>query len=131
MLLFGREPQVPIDVAFGVIRNDSKDKIYSDYIADLQNKIKDVFDIVNRNANKSRDKQKAYYDLKAKAAKLLEGDRVLIKILAHEGKQTRGQMIYTWLQANRMLTYQYISLERKTVQVQRRHSTGIICCILT
>ena len=49
---------------FGLNRNDSKDKTYSDYIADLQNKIKDVFDIVNRNANKSRDKQKAYYDLK-------------------------------------------------------------------
>ena len=67
MLLFGREPKLPIDDAFGLNRNDSKDKTYSDYIADLQNKIKDVFDIVNRNANKSRDKQKAYYDLKARA----------------------------------------------------------------
>ena len=86
MLLFGREPKLPIDVAFGLNRNHSKDKTYSDYIADLQNKIKDVFDIVNRNANKSRDKQKAYYDLKARAARLLEGDRVLIKILANDGK---------------------------------------------
>ena len=42
--------------------------------------------MVNRNANKSRDKQKAYYDLKARAARLVEGDRVLIKILAHDGK---------------------------------------------
>ena len=86
MLLFGREPKLPIDVAFGLNRNDSKDKTYSDYIADLQNKIKDVFDIVNRNANKSRDKQKAYYDLKTRAARLLKGDRVLIKNFAHNGK---------------------------------------------
>ena len=86
ILLFGREPKLPIDVAFGLNRNDSKDKTYSDYIADLQNKIKDVFDIENRNANKSRDKQKAYYDLIARAARLLEGDRVLVKILAQDGK---------------------------------------------
>ena len=86
MLLFGRKSKLPIDVAFGLNRNDSKDKTFSDYIADLQNKIKDAFDIVNRNANKSRDKQKTYYDLKARAVRLLEGDRVLIKILAHDGK---------------------------------------------
>ena len=79
MLFFGREPKLPIDIAFGLNKDDSDNKTYSEYITDLQGKIKDVFDIVNRNADKARDKQKAYYDLKARAAQLLEGDRVLIK----------------------------------------------------
>ena len=77
---------MPIDIAFGLNKDDSDNKTYSEYITDLQGKIKDLFDIVNRNADKARDKQKAYYDLKVRAAQLLEGDRVLIKILAYEGE---------------------------------------------
>ena len=85
MRLFGREPKLPIDIAFG-LKENLELKSYSEYITDLQGKIKDLFDIVHKNADKSREKQKMYYDLKARAAKLIEGDRVLIKILAHEGK---------------------------------------------
>ena len=39
-----------------------------------------------KNADKARRKQKKYYDLKARAVKLTIGDRVLIKILVHDGK---------------------------------------------
>ena len=56
MLFFGREPKLPIDIAFGLKKDDSDNKRYSEYITDLQGKIKDVFDIVNRNADKARDK---------------------------------------------------------------------------
>ena len=42
--------------------------------------------MVNRNAAKAREKQKAYYDIKARAAKLEPGDRVLVEILAFDGK---------------------------------------------
>ena len=52
----------------------------------MQNKIKDAFEIVNKNATKSKEKQKKNYDLKARAAKLIVRDRVLVKILAHDGK---------------------------------------------
>ena len=86
MLLFGREPKFPIDIAYGLNKDDSENKTYSEYITDLQGRITDVVDIFNRNADRARDKQKAYCDIKARAAKLLKGDRVLIKILAHEGK---------------------------------------------
>ena len=37
-------------------------------------------------AEKSREKQKCNYNLKARATKLLIGERVLVKILAHDGK---------------------------------------------
>ena len=42
--------------------------------------------MVNRNAATAREKQKAYYDIKARAAKLEPGDRVLVEILAFDGK---------------------------------------------
>ena len=85
MLLFGREQRLPIDLAFG-INTSSKETSYTEFVSDLQNKIKDAFEMVNKNATKSREKQKKDYDLKARAAKLIVGDRVLVKILAQDGK---------------------------------------------
>ena len=86
LLLFGREPKLPIDVAFGIDKDVPNSQSYSEYVTDLQNRIKESFEVVNRNANKAREKQKAYYDLKARAAKLELGDRVLVKVLAFDGK---------------------------------------------
>ena len=86
MLLFGREPRLPVDIAFGIDPNNNSNVSYTDYIKDLQGKISEAFDIVHKNADKARRKQKKYYDLKARAAKLTIGDRVLIKILVHDGK---------------------------------------------
>ena len=87
LLLFGREPKLPIDVAFGIDKGDSNNQAYTEYVTDLQNRIKETFEVVNRNAAKAREKQKAYYDIKARAAKLEPGDRVLVEILAFDGKQ--------------------------------------------
>ena len=86
LLLFGREPKLPIDAAFGINKDVPNSQSYSEYVTDLQNRIKESFEVVNRNANKAREKQKAYYDLKARAAKLELGDRVLVKVLAFDGK---------------------------------------------
>lgn len=38
MLLFGREPKLPIDIAFGLKKDDQENKTYSEYISDLQSK---------------------------------------------------------------------------------------------
>ena len=86
LLLFGREPKLSIDVAFGMDREDSNNHAYTEYVTDLQNRIKETFEMVNRNADKAKEKQKAYYDLKARAAKLESGDRILVQILAFDGK---------------------------------------------
>ena len=57
-----------------------------EYITDLQKNVQEAFEKVQKNADKARQKQKSVYDLKAKAAKLEIGDRVLVKILAFDGK---------------------------------------------
>ena len=85
MLLFGREPRLPVDLAFG-INTRSEETSYTEYVSDLQNKIKDAFQMANKNATESREeKQKKNYDLKARAEPI-GGDRVLVKILAHDSK---------------------------------------------
>ena len=57
-----------------------------EYITDLQKNVQAAFEKVHENADKARHKQKSIYDLKAKAAKLEIDDRVLVKILAFDGK---------------------------------------------
>ena len=52
----------------------------------MREKISDAFEKVQKNADLSREKQKRNYDLRAKAARLLVGDRVLVIVLAFEGK---------------------------------------------
>ena len=85
-LLFGREPRLPVDIAFGLKDTQEVDVTYMEYITDLQKNVQEAFEKVQKNADKARQKQKSVYDLKAKAAKLEIGDRVLVKILAFDGK---------------------------------------------
>lgn len=86
MLFFGREPRLPVDLAF-TLDNGTNDKpSYSEYVQELQKQLKEAFEIANKHADLARKKQKANYDLKARAAQLEVGDRVLVKILAHDGK---------------------------------------------
>ena len=91
-LLFGREPRLPVDVAFGIEPESVNEKSYNEYVSDLREKIGDAFEkvqniIMQISQEKNRKKN---YDLKAEAARLLEGDRVLVKVLAHEGKHELG-----------------------------------------
>ena len=75
-----------VDVAFGLDYNATNNVSYIEYVSNLNSKMKEAFDIVNKIANKPRDKQKTYYDFKARAAQLIVGDRVLVKSLAHDVK---------------------------------------------
>ncbi|MCG8048820.1 MAG: DDE-type integrase/transposase/recombinase, partial [Candidatus Thiodiazotropha taylori] len=85
-LLFGREPKLPIDIVFGQNLETEKETSYTEYISDLKTNIQKAFDDVQINADRARQKQKSNYDIKARAAKLEIGDRVLVKILAFDGK---------------------------------------------
>ena len=85
-LLFGREPRLPVDMAFGLERESVQEKSYNEYVSDLREKISDAFEKVQKKADLSREKQKRNYDLRAKTARLLVGDRVLVKVLAFDGK---------------------------------------------
>ena len=73
-------------MAFGLERESVQEKSYNEYVSDLREKISDAFEKVQKKADLSREKQKRNYDLRAKTARLLVGDRVLVKVLAFDGK---------------------------------------------
>ena len=84
-IMFGRKPKLPIDSLFEQVLED-KAKTTKQYIDDLKQRIETTLKIVKKHLETSKERQKNYYHLKAKVAKLEKGDRVLVKVLAFEGK---------------------------------------------
>ena len=84
-IMFGRKPKLPIDSLFEQVM-DNNTKSTKQYIDDLKQRMETTRKIVEKHLESSKERQKNYYDQKAKAAKLAKGDRVLVKVLAFEGK---------------------------------------------
>ncbi|XP_033755109.1 uncharacterized protein LOC117338053 [Pecten maximus] len=86
-LMFGRHPRLPVDVAFGVdnIDNTTKGNITS-YAEGLRNRLKESYDIAARSVKNAQGRQKVNYDNRVRGATLDIGDRVLVKVLAFDGR---------------------------------------------
>jgi len=85
-LLFGRKPQLPVDVTFGKVKDNNPSNTTREYIEDLQERMAKAHQIVQENTSKSQVKQKKYYDRKAKTVKITVGDKVVVRKLAFSGK---------------------------------------------
>ncbi|XP_065928537.1 uncharacterized protein [Magallana gigas] len=114
-LMFGREPLLPIDVAFGI--NNQEKKSLTKYIEDLRTRKKTAYHLTRKSADWSRAKQGKYYDLKVRGLTIHEGDIVLVKVVAFDGKHTI---------ADKCEEEAYIVLRQpnKEVPVQREDGTG-------
>ena len=53
MLLFGREPHIPVNIPFGLNPNNNSDVSYTEYITDLQGKTREAFVIVHKSTDKA------------------------------------------------------------------------------
>ena len=84
-LMFGREPNLPIDIAFGLVKEKSR-KPQTKYVKELRERLVQAYDIAFREAEKMRTKQKDRYDQKSRGAFLEVGDKVLVRTVHFEGK---------------------------------------------
>lgn len=84
-LMFGRHPRLPIDLAFGLVKEKDRQP-QSVYIQELKERLVQAYQLASESAKKAKDKQKAYYDLKCRGATIEKGDKVLVKRVAFEGK---------------------------------------------
>lgn len=84
-LMFGRHPRLPVDMMLDVPNEDPK-LSYHSYVQGLRDRLKESYVIATRAAEKARQTQKGQYDVRARGATLEVGDRVLVRILAFEGK---------------------------------------------
>ncbi|XP_052090378.1 uncharacterized protein LOC127727026 [Mytilus californianus] len=80
-LMFGRDPRLPVDVAFGIRKETG-----SNYIKDLRERLEFAHNLATEASKKAQLKQKKNYDTRVKGATIKKGDLVLVKIVAFEGK---------------------------------------------
>ena len=85
-LMFGRPPRLAIDAVLGLKRQKISGSSPADYMNKLETNLREAYRTTNKAAIKSGRKAKRHYDRKVRDAKLLPGDRVLVKNLGLKGK---------------------------------------------
>ena len=76
LLMFGREPHLPIDVALGVNSVTSGSGSYPAYIANLRDRLSLTYQKVIEESRKSAARNKQSYDSRARQATIRVGDLV-------------------------------------------------------
>ncbi|KAK3101184.1 hypothetical protein FSP39_001606 [Pinctada imbricata] len=85
-LMFGREPHLPIDITFGLDKEAENKSSMTKYVADMRDRLKKSYELASEAAKKSQSRQKKNYDLKSRGAVLEVGDKVLVKVVAFDGR---------------------------------------------
>ena len=83
--MFGRQPRLPLDIAFNIPGSDSQTSIPK-YVETLRSSLSQAYELATKANRKAQERQKHNYDLKVRSAVLHCGDRVLVKITAFDGK---------------------------------------------
>ncbi|XP_033729924.1 uncharacterized protein LOC117319196 [Pecten maximus] len=84
-LMYRREPRLPVDLAFGIESDNSREALHS-YVESMRRRLKDSYTIALTRGNAAKARQKTGYDVRIRGAFVRDGDRVLVKTVAFEGK---------------------------------------------
>lgn len=84
-LMFGRQPRLPVDLAFGLPIN-SQPEAHSKYVQNLRERLEESYKVATRNASKVAARNKTRYDKRVVASVLDVGDRVLVRNVRIRGK---------------------------------------------
>ena len=107
--MFDREQTLPIDLVFGLDKDErSIRRNLSKNISNLQKRLEEAFRLANTASDHSQLRQQYFYDRKARGVGLKVWDRVLVKVVAFDGKHKigdRGKIIPTSLFNNPTPTY--------------------------
>lgn len=85
-LMFGRQPRLPVDLAFGLPLKDGDYKSHSQYVQSLKSHLEESYRVATQNAKKTADKNKARFDMHVTPSVLEAGDRVLVRAGRLQGK---------------------------------------------
>ena len=85
-LMFGREPNLPIDIVFGVRTPDLVVTSTKNYVEKLQKRLAWAFKKAQEVSQKEKKRNKRNYDRKVRCSKLERGDKVLVRQKAFKGK---------------------------------------------
>lgn len=84
-LMFGRQPRLPVDLAFG-LPVDRSTKSHSQYVKDLKEGLRESYEIAIKNSAKVAQRNKRRFDKHVVVSTLDVGDKVLVRNLRLRGK---------------------------------------------
>lgn len=85
-LMFGRQPRLPIDIAFGLPVKEGSATTHTQYVKNLKSYLKASYQLAIANAKKVADKNKRRFDMRVRESTLEIGDRVLVRNVRLRGK---------------------------------------------
>ena len=83
-LLFGRSPRLPVDLMFGLSREETGMN-HSEYTVKWKVAMKEAYELARQNISKSAGDAKKQYYRKVRFSNLQPGDRVLVRNLSERG----------------------------------------------
>jgi hypothetical protein len=83
--MFGRTPRLPVDIAFG-LEGEGQKEPSTTYVETMKERLKKAYELASRSARTAQERQQSGYEKKVRGAILSTGDRVLVKIVAFDGK---------------------------------------------
>lgn len=85
-LMFGRQPRLPIDLAFNVTLSHRQQQSHSQYVQALKSHLRESYQLPSKNAAKVAERNKIRYDQHVTESVLDVGDRVLVRNVRIRGK---------------------------------------------
>lgn len=85
-LMFGRQPRLPVDLAFGLPLNEDRTTSHTQYVQKLKSHLEESYKLAIENSAKVMERNKIRFDRNVTASELDIGDRVLVRNVRSRGK---------------------------------------------
>ncbi|KAL1258008.1 hypothetical protein QQF64_011252 [Cirrhinus molitorella] len=85
-LMFGRQPRLPVDLAFGLPAEKPVHESHSKYVKNLKARLEESYRIATYNASKSAMRNKDRFDKRVRESTFDVGDKVLVRNVRIRGK---------------------------------------------
>lgn len=85
-LMFGRQPRLPVDIAFGLPVTNKQTLSHSHYVKTLKSHLKESYEVATKNSRQVAEKNKRRFDRVIRESTLDVGDRVLVRNLRLRSK---------------------------------------------
>ena len=88
-LMFGRRPQLPVDLLFPTVNTREWTRTINEYVKAFYERLTECLQLVQESASKEAKRQKRLYDRRVRAVDLHLGDRVLVCLDAFRGQRRK------------------------------------------
>lgn len=131
-LMFGRQPRLPVDLAFGLPYQDGPRQSHSEYVNHLKTNLKESYLLASRGMSKSAERNKARFDKSVTHCSLEIGDRVLVRNVRLRGKHKLADKweseVYVVVSQAAELPVYTVRPERKDGPLRTLHRDLLLPC---